>query len=296
LDVSDPEVRVARVALVTARAALGTDVDLELLLDALHRSGVRAEAPCWDDPDVAWGDFDLAVIRSTWDYVPRYHEFLDWLEATERLVPVQNPSSVVRWSTDKHYLVDLAERRVPVVPTQLFEPGGPDPQLSGDGELVVKPTISAGSKDAMRHSDPRSAERHARDLLATGRAVIVQPYQHAIDTYGETGLVFFDGELSHGFHKAPILALDAPPTDEFFAPEEITPRDPTAAEQDVARAALDACADLLLYARVDLVPGADGHPLVLELELAEPSFFLAQAAGSPDRLAAAVGRRISRTV
>ncbi len=282
-----------RVALVTARAALGTDEDLEPLLQALEHLGIDAQAPCWDDDEIAWESFELAVLRSTWDYVPRYDEFLGWLDATEQRVRVLNPASIVRWSTNKRYLNDLAERGVPVVPTEFFEPHGPAPHLDHpEGELVVKPVVSAGSKDTARHSDRRAAEQHASDLLSAGRAVMVQPYLHGIDTHGETGLVYFDGALSHAFRKAPILTLDAPPTDEFFAQEEITAREPTDDERLVADIAIGACAPDLLYGRVDLVPGADGRPCVLELELAEPSFFLATAPGSADRFARAVQARL----
>jgi len=282
-----------RVALVTARAAVGTDEDLEPLLDALGHRSIDADAPCWDDAQVRWGNFDLAVLRSTWDYVPRYEEFLRWLDATEQHVPVLNPSSVVRWNTDKHYLADLAERGLPVVPTEFFEASGSPPRVSAPvGELVVKPVISAGSRDTMRHSEARSAEQHVSDLLAANRAVMVQPFLHGITTHGETGLVYFNGAFSHAFRKAPILALDAPPTDEFFAPEEITPRDPTDDERRIADATIASCGPDLLYGRVDLVPGPDGQPLILEVELAEPSYFVDQAPGSPGRFAAAVEQRL----
>ncbi len=278
---------------MTAKAAVGTDEDLEPLLDALVRKGTRADAPFWDDPDVVWEDFDLAVLRSTWDYVPRYAEFLRWLDTTAARVHVLNTPAVVRWNTDKHYLEDLAERGVPVAPTEFFRPGESPPRFAEDaGELVVKPTISAGSKDTARHSDARAAEQHARQLLAANRAVMVQPYLHGITTYGETGLVYFDGEFSHAFRKAPILALDAPPTDEFFAPEEITPREPTDDERRVADVTIAACDLDLLYGRVDLVPGPDGQPVVLEVELAEPSYFVDQGPGSPDRFADAVEQRL----
>jgi O-ureido-D-serine cyclo-ligase len=281
------------VALVTATAALGTDIDLDPLLDALGRAGVAADAPCWDDDTVAWAGYDLAVLRSPWDYVERYEEFLGWVEATEHLVRVLNPSSVVRWSTDKHYLADLAQRGLPVVPTEFFRPGEAPPRLTErTGDLVVKPVISAGSRDTMWHSDPEAAEAHADKLLAAGRAVMVQPFLAGITTYGETGLVYFDGVFSHAFRKAPILALDAPPTDEFFAPEEITSRVPTDAERHVADAAIGSCDADLLYGRVDLVPGPDGRPLVLEVELAEPSYYVGQAQGSADRFAAAVAKRL----
>ena len=55
---------------------------------------------------------------------------------------------------------------------------------------------------------------------------------------------------------------------------------PTAAERELAEAVLDAAPfprSELLYARVDLVDGPDAAPLLLELELTEPSMFLPQA-------------------
>jgi O-ureido-D-serine cyclo-ligase len=288
-----------QVALVTASAALGADADLEPLVDALDRRGITADAPCWDDDTVRWDGYELAVLRSPWDYVPRYAEFLDWLARVDDMVRVLNAPSVVRWSTDKQYLGALGGRGIPVVPTTFVAPGtaaGVDALLAGlvDGEIVVKPTISAGSKDTMRHSTVESARRHVDELLARGRPVMVQPYLEAIDTHGETGLVYFDGELSHAFRKAPLLALDAPPTDKFFAAEEISAREPSPSERGVADATIAACGGTeLLYGRVDLVPGADGEPRVLEVELAEPSYFVAHAPGSADRFASAVARRLT---
>jgi len=43
----------------------------------------------------------------------------------------------------------------------------------------------------------------------------------------------------------------------------------------------------LAYARVDLLGGADGTPVILELELAEPCLYLPYAAGAAERFAAA---------
>ena len=287
------------VALVTARVAAATDADLSPLLDALTDAGIAAEAACWDVPDVDWSSYRLAVLRSPWDYVPRYEEFLGWLDRTALATTVLNRPEVVRWSTDKRYLRDLAAHGVPVVPTTFFEPDGPSPDAShldpgepDDVDLVVKPVVSAGSKDTMRHSSRTAALEHAQRLLTAGRAVMVQPYQAAVDGDGETGLVYFDGVFSHGFRKGPILRRDAAPTDEFFAPEEIAAREPSAAERVVADAALAASPPDLLYARVDLVPDRDGNPVVLELELAEPSYFVTVAPESAHRFAACVTARL----
>lgn len=284
------------VAFVTAIVAASTDADLAPLLAAITAHGVRAEVVSWDDPDVDWSAFRLAVLRSPWDYVPRYDEFLAWLDRTDRCTTVLNRPEVVRWSSDKHYLADLAAGGVAVAPTRFCEPGDPLP-LADEirGEVVVKPVVSAGSKDTIRHTTADTALRHAAALLEAGRSVMVQPYLEHIDTEGETGLVYFDGRFSHAFRKGPILEADAPATDEFFAPETIEPRVPSNAELRVADAALAASPPDLLYARVDLVPGPDGRPLVLELELAEPSFFLETDPASADRFASCVTERLGRS-
>ncbi len=283
------------VALVTARIAEPTDADLAPLLDALGAHDVDATAECWDDPDVDWASFRLAVLRSPWDYVPRYDEFLAWLDHTAAATSVLNPPSVVRWSSDKHYLADLAAFRVPVVPTWFGEPGEKLPNVDDIvGDIVVKPVVSAGSKDTIRHTTVDAAMRHATSLVDAGRSVMLQPYLEAVDTLGETGLVYFDGAFSHAFRKGPILHADAPATDEFFAPEEIAPRIPSDDERRVADAAIAASPPDLLYARVDLVTDTDGMPRVLELELAEPSFFVATAPESAERFATCVSGRLRR--
>ena len=43
-----------------------------------------------------------------------------------------------------------------------------------------------------------------------------------------------------------------------------------------------------LYARVDLLTGTGGEPLLIELEVAEPALYLAAAPGAAERFAAAI--------
>jgi hypothetical protein len=83
----------------------------------------------------------------------------------------------------------------------------------------------------------------------------------------------------------------------LFAEESIAPRTPSAEERAVAERTLDAVPagrGSLLYARVDLVPGPDGAPLVLEVELTEPSVFFAHAPGAADRFARAICDKVAR--
>ena len=98
----------SRVAVATC-AGENVDPDSPILLAALERHGLEAHLCVWDEPDVEWASFDLTVLRSTWDYAPRRGEFLAWARSVERLA---NPYEVVEYSSDKHYLLDLAARGV----------------------------------------------------------------------------------------------------------------------------------------------------------------------------------------
>src|SRR5690348_9493970 len=111
-----------RIALVTARAARGTDPDMPPLLTALRQAGADAQEVDWDDDDVDWSRYDLALLRSTWDYAYRAQEFLDWAARVAERTHLRNPLPVVRWSTDKHYLAELARADVAVVPSTFVEP------------------------------------------------------------------------------------------------------------------------------------------------------------------------------
>jgi len=283
------------VAIATAAGARGLDEDEPFLLDALRRHGVEAEVAVWDDPAIRWGRFALVVVRSTWDYPPRRDDFVGWAEEVAATTALANPADVLRWNTDKRYLADLARAGVAVVPTAWLEPGGGDGLPEWD-ELVVKPAVSAGAKDTARYrrDERAAATAHAAALLADRRTVMVQPYVSAVDEAGETAIVFIEGRYSHAIRKGPILRPGAGVVDGLFAEEDVSPREPAPEERALAEAALAAVPggpERLLYARVDVVTGNDGTPLLLELELTEPSLFLELAGGSADRLASAIAAR-----
>lgn len=259
---------------------------------ALAAEGAEAEVVVWDDPVVDWGAFDLVVVRSAWDYVARRAEFLGWATTVAARTRLANPCDVLVWNTDKHYLRDLAAAGVAVTPTAFFEPG--DSVVIPPVEVVVKPAVGAGSVDAERYPPGRrgDARAHAARLLDEGRSVLVQPYLSAVDHHGETALVFFGGRYSHAVRKGPILRPGGTAFVEgLYAAEDISTRKPAAVERALAEACLDAVPggrERLLYARVDVVAGTDGDPVVLELELTEPSVFVDRAPGSAERFASAI--------
>jgi O-ureido-D-serine cyclo-ligase len=291
----------ARIALVTAAAARNLDEDLAPLDTALRTAGVDSSIVEWDDANIDWASFDLAVLRSTWDYSTRLAEFLAWIDRVSPATTLLNPRDVVRWNTDKHYLAHLASAGVPTVPSTFVEPDEDaaaklDAFLARSGdEFVVKPSVGAGSRDAQRYarSERESAIEHAQRLLDANRSVLLQPYLARVDAHGETALLFFDGRFSHAIRKGPLLRRGEGPTRALFAAEHITPREASADEIAVAERTLAAIpfAKPLLYARVDLIHDDAGAPCVLELELSEPSLFFAQAPGSAERFAKAIAAR-----
>ncbi|MGQ7296475.1 ATP-grasp domain-containing protein [Quadrisphaera sp. KR29] len=301
---SGPGAGTGRVGLVTCAEVPDLDPEGRLLLGALRDRGLDARPVTWDDDGADWAALDLAVVRSTWDYATRRAEFLAWAARAAAATQLLNPLPLLDWSTDKHYLADLQAAGLPVVPSAFVEVGGGEEHPYLGVEHVVKPAVSAGSRDTLRlgaHEADRS-RAHLRAVHASGRCALVQPYLSAVDEVGETALVFLDGQLSHAMRKAALLPPSGGLVEGLFAPEEMSPREPSAAEVELARAvveqavvrAREAGAPRPLYARVDLLPGDHGEPLVLELELVEPSLFLDHAPGAVDRLADAVVGRLGR--
>ncbi len=269
----------ARIAIVTydPRPEVTRDRDLSLLVRELAAAGADVTTAYWDDPDVDWAGFDLAVVRSTWDYSWRAEEFAGWLERCGKVVRVANPVGVLRWNMDKRYLGELAAAGVPTVPTRYLAPGDA-PDLPDDHDYVVKPTSGAGARYAARYTpeERETAVRHLARMHAEGFTAMVQPYIGSIDATGERAVQFFGGRLLHASRKGAVLAPGTAYDDDKVAHPDLEQWIPTPAELAVAERALAAVPDNsgLLYARVDLVLGDDGEPRVMELELIEPNLFL----------------------
>jgi hypothetical protein len=284
------------IALVTARAARDLDEDLAPLFATLSGAGAAVRVVEWDDTQVDWSQFDLALLRSTWDYSMRLAEFLDWTERTSKSTHLINPAPVVRWNTDKHYLAELQQAHVRTVSSTFIEPGA-SASIAMNGflvqhaasEFVVKPAISSGARDAQRYGrrEIDAAILHIERLQDAARGIVVQPYLDRVDADGETALIYFGGHFSHAIRKAALLRRGAGATRALFAAESISARAPKLDELRTAERALGAIPFATpLYARVDLIRDADAAPCLLELELTEPSLFFAHAPGSVERFAA----------
>lgn len=259
------------------------DPDLEPLARAIEARGVGASIVAWDEGPLH-RDFDAAILRSTWNYVPVRDDFCAWVESAAMTTRFWNPPDIVRWNTDKTYLRDLEARGVPIVPTRFVSQTLEEISWR---DVVIKPRISAASF-ATRRFDLSQSRSEAEAFLREHRerAMMVQPYIDSVDAYGERSLVWIAGELTHAIRKVP----------RFSDGEERVGSALSICEDEfeVATKALAPMAERLLYARVDLVRDAENRPCVMELELVEPSLFLLQHLPALERLADAVAASLDR--
>ncbi|MEV0288140.1 hypothetical protein AB0H36_28825 [Kribbella sp. NPDC050820] len=277
---------------MTKRIALATSAEHpELhehdlpLLDALRAAGLDPVAEVWTDPSVDWSSYDAVLLRSVWDYHLRYDEFTEWLAVVDKAgVPMLNDTGLVRWSGDKRYLLELRERGVAIVPSQIAAGDCLREVVAGlaGQEVVIKPTVGAGASHTIRGlAGSAELDQALADLPDT--VYLVQPFQPEVQTDGEWSLVFIDGEFSHAVVQRPVAGDYRV---QLMYGGTATTADPSAAVLESAQAVL-AAAGRPLYARVDGLV-VNGRFLLMELELIEPYLFFPQAPEAVGKLATAV--------
>jgi hypothetical protein len=118
---------------------------------------------------------------------------------------------------------------------------------------------------------------------------MIQPLIPAIVTEGEFSFLFIDGVFSHALVKR--AAEGDYRIQEAYGGRSLRV-EPSPPDRARASAVLEALAEAPLYARVDMVRGADGGLLLMELEVLEPYLFPAEGPSIGVMLAAALKRRL----
>ncbi|MFD2556219.1 ATP-grasp domain-containing protein [Sphingobacterium tabacisoli] len=250
-----------------------TDEDTDLLL-FLKGKGLDVVATVWNDRNVDWNSFNVAIIKSPWDYHNHLSDFLAWLESLESLdIRVLNPAGVIRWNSHKKYLQEIASRDLPVITSRYLQKGEVfNEQLFSDlytDRLVLKPCVSAGAQNTIA-IDSTNYENYRADInsLLTTEDLIAQPFVEEIEE-GEWSFLFFNGIYSH-------CVLKTPKSGDFrvqhYHGGRISYPDPNPIHVAEAKRYFDAIGQQILYARVDGVVINGGFRL-MELELIEPYLF-----------------------
>ncbi|HZY69607.1 MAG TPA: hypothetical protein VFF67_01335 [Thermoplasmata archaeon] len=258
---------------------------------ALDAAGIGAEPIVWDAPPTGLNHLDGLIVRSTWNYHLSVVRFLDWLGAFPAATQVWNPLPLIRWNSDKRYLLELADRGLAVVPTEYLAPDSPESLRAvldrrHWDRVVLKPAVGASAYLAkvVDRGDLAAGQDHLRAIQAHSGA-LVQPFLEEVARQGEQSLIFLAGEYSHAIHYRL-------PFDHGLELRHADPFDPTDDAINLARRVVSVLRPEPIYARIDLVPGPDGAPLLGEAELIEPDLFLRHHPRAPERLAGAIRARL----
>lgn len=302
------------VTLATSSQFPNLDSDEAGLLDALYERGMEPRIAQWDDPSVDWENAGVVVVRSVRDYAKDTKSFLEWAQSVPRIL---NSAATMGWNVDKHYLRDLEELGLPVIPTVWLEPEQHltkhqiHTRFPSHGDFVVKPAISSGGRGTGRYTATDSSSRaeaieHARYELSEGRSVMVQRYLDVIDRSGETSLIYFNGMPAYTVEKAPMLHPRFRSTDQSAVVEEVA-RSVEANEEtwrwgEKIRMAIHKYIkqhsqreELLLFNRVDIVRGddcSDSDFYVMEISLIDGSLYLSTSDEHMERFADAIQARV----
>lgn len=240
-----------------------------LLLNFLQKKGLDIHREVWTDIEVNWQQYELVILKSPWDYIDKIDAFYSWLSKLERLnIKLLNPYDIVRWNSDKHYIREMMDAGLPVIPAAFIEKGTQPlwPAYFNNfntDKLIVKPCISGGSKNTFVVTPGKLP------ALVFDEAFMVQPFMQEIQE-GEWSFLFFNGRFSHCLLKQPV-AGDFRVQQQFGG--SAVPQVPPAAYLETALSFVTRYAKGCLYARVDGVV-KEGRFLLMELELIEPLLFL----------------------
>lgn len=253
---------------------VANDEDTELI-NFLNNKGLDIVPSIWNDENVDWSSFDAAIIKSPWDYHNHLKEFLNWLDDLEKIgVKVLNPVEIIKWNSDKHYLKDIADKKLSVIGSEYLEKGSTFTyhffDLMNADKLVVKPCVSAGAQNTITVSRENFEDRFGEiTQLLKEQDYMVQPFVEEIKN-GEWSFLFFNGKYSH-------CSLKTPKEGDFrvqhYHGGSISYPTPDPVHIEQAEKYLKTLPQSTLYARVDGVLINNSFHL-MELELIEPYLFL----------------------
>ena len=263
----------------------------QLLKSALENQGLTVDITYWNNPSYDWSKTRSLVFRTIWDYFERFDEFLLWLEEVRHQTQLINSYDLVKWNIDKHYLKELSEKGIKIVPTYFAKKNSQrnlaeiiESQQWKD--VVIKPAISASAYKTFKilEETVNSNEKLFKELL-NQRDMLVQPFINTIEKFGEASLMVIDGKFTHAILKK-AKPGDFRVQDDFDG----TVHDyvPTKKEIEFAEMAIEKCKAKPLYGRVDIMWDNEKNVYLSELEIIEPELWLRNYPKSAESIAEAV--------
>ena len=291
------------VTLVTCRAYYEPDkispyiqnilLEQELLKASLEAQGLKVDITFWDNPSYEWQETKSVLFRTVWDYFERFDEFWEWLEQVKTKTRLINSYELIEWNIDKHYLRDLKNNGIQVVPTYFADRGNniglkEIAKLNDWKHIVIKPAISASAFNTYKitNDEIEQNEQLFHELLQT-HDMLVQPFFSTISELGEASLMVFGGKFTHAILKK-AKAGDFRVQDDFGG--TVHDYNPTQEEVKFAEKVFQSCTSLPIYGRVDIVWDSNKHIYLSELEIIEPELWIRNRPESANKIAEAVNK------
>jgi glutathione synthase/RimK-type ligase-like ATP-grasp enzyme len=247
----------------------------KLLQRGFEAQGFEAVPVEWNRPDIDWNEFDIALIRSTWDYLDEQGLFLQVLSQIEASTcKLFNPLEAVRWNIDKHYLFDLERWGVPIIPTYLASNVETHVlhHIFAEKEwqtAIIKPMVGLAASYTHKVTlDQLEGTLRTLKVNHPEQEFMMQPFIESIVNEGEWSFIYFNQKLSHVLLKKPA------PNDyrvQGIYGGTIQRADPHPDDLVQTQAVLNKLPFDILQARLDFVR-VDGTLSVIEVELIEPIF------------------------
>ena len=269
-------------------------IEHDRMMDALRtpfkRQDMTLTEVCWDSMDVSWRSFDAVIIGTTWDYWDRSDLFLDTLDSIESETLLLNPSSIVKWNSDKRYLEDMGNNGAELIPTKwIDDPVESEVVAAFDAldcnDMVLKRQVGAGAAGQYRLKRGDAIPKLDRPMMA-------QAFLPSIQTEGEMSYIFIDGAFSHALIKRAKdgdyrIQSSYGGTEQAISPSED--------DLDSAKRVVSSLESTPLYARVDMLRSENGSLYLMELELIEPYLYPIEGPELGPRMAEAVNRRLAES-
>ncbi|MBK9191971.1 MAG: hypothetical protein IPM77_10895 [Crocinitomicaceae bacterium] len=266
-----------------------------LVLEALSKKGIHAIKKDWADKDFDWSSTRFALFRTTWDYFHRFEEFDKWLNQVCIQTRLINSIDLVRWNMDKHYLLDLADKGIPIVHSYFIEKGSEFTlrnlmDHTGWEDAVIKPAISGAARHTYRISNDNLHEIEPvfRNVIRH-ESMLIQPFQKQITLKGEVSHIVIDGNYCHSVLKK-AKEGDYRVQDDWGG----TVHNYKASKEEIefAENVVRSCEEIPVYARVDVMWDNNDELALCELELVEPELWFRKNEPAADALAKAIEKMI----
>jgi len=268
-----------------------------LLKDAIQKLNLQVARKSWDDTNFDWSTTRFVIFRTTWDYFDRFKEFSSWLNKVSQQTILLNSENLIRWNIDKHYLLNLKYKGVPICESYFIEKGDTITlyNLSKKHSLdtfVIKPCISGAARHTYKISQENiTAHEELFSELIANEAMIIQPFQKNIVKKGEISMMVVDGKFTHAVLKI-AKPGDFRVQDDFGG--TVSDYTPTQEEITYAENAVKSCPEMPIYARVDVFLDNENKLALAELELIEPELWFRNHHEAAHKLAKAIKERITK--